>query len=160
MKAYNTEINKFKEELIHKKDNEVREVKENMETKYLLIIEAMQTEINNLSYDKALENKVKEIHAVLKEDCETEIQNLQNDYDQKFIEKIQNEKKMLETQLKSKFQTQLHEIQNEWQNQFEELLSDVLINSAIKTVSIVFHNVQCCKFFLFIFNLLCYYVGI
>lgn len=124
--------------LARKKDEEIQDLKRNMELKYSRRIEALQTEINRLTYDQILENNVKEIHSKLKEDYEAELQNLQNISDDEFMLKIRNEKEILEKELKLKFENESIEWSAECEKKIEDLLSEVLVKSAVKSVSLDF----------------------
>lgn len=122
--------------LARKKDKEIQELKKNMEVNYSKKINALQTEINRLLYDKILESNVKEIHSKLKENYEEELQNLQNISDYEFMIKMKNEKENLEKELKFKFENEFIEQNAEWEKKIEDLLSEVLVKSAVKSVSI------------------------
>lgn len=135
IKTYNSEINKFKKDLEARKNEEVEDMKRSMEVKYGSIIDTLQSEVNQLLYNKALEDKVKELHSMLKKESITEFHNLQNNIDHAFLEKTENERDALEQELKFRFQDQLIELSNEWRNKFEELLSDIIVDSAVKNVS-------------------------
>ncbi len=135
MKTYQTEVNKFKQDLENRKDDEIQELKRNLETKYLAIIDTLQTENNQLLYEKALNDKVTEIQFILNDEKSIVLHDLQREADDEFLRHVENEKKVLEETLKSKCQEELKQLNNEWKTKFEELLSDILVNSAVKSVS-------------------------
>lgn len=126
--------------IARKKEKEIQELKKNMEVNYSKKINALQTEINRLLYDKILESNVKEIHSKLKENYEEELQNLQNISDYEFMIKMKNEKENLEKELKFKFENEFIERNAEWEKKIEDLLSEVLVKSAVKSVSIILYD--------------------
>lgn len=135
IRTYNMEINKYKKDLELRKNEEVEDLKRCMDVKYGSIIDTLQSEVNQLLYNKALEDKVKELHSMLKREGMAEFHNLQNNVDNLFLENAENERDALEQELKSRFQDQLIELSNEWRNKFESLLSDIIVDSAVKNVS-------------------------
>lgn len=133
MKAYNAQIQKFKDDFGALKNEEMEKLKDDKKT-YSKIIETLQSEVNRLECGKALEGKVKEIHGPMKEVYRTELDELQDAPDSEFLFKIRNDKETFENALKQKFENALQEIHDEWENKVE-VLCEILVRESLKVVS-------------------------
>lgn len=124
---------KLYRDLENRKNDEIQQVKRNIETKYLTVVETLRNEMNNLLYEKSVENKVKEMRSILMKDCQNEVDVLQNNCDREFVQQMRSN---LENQLESRLQEEIHKLNNAWKKYFEEILSNVLVDSATKKVSL------------------------
>lgn len=126
-KAYIVEVDKLKEELTKKKEEEIRELKQALETKYVTRFESFQAQLDRLMNDQLLEDSVHYVHSQVKEEYENELEKLQNLSDIEFATRMEDE-------LILKHDVELDKRDEEWRNHVESSLSDIVVESALKAV--------------------------
>lgn len=135
-KLYNLKVNKLKVDLEKKKETEVAETKRDLEAKYRIKFNELQTEINRYINDADLEKTAKSILSEVKSSYEEELNNLQNLSDAQILTLIEAEKEALRKELEAKHEKEVKKLEEDWNKQMESVISEVLVDSAVKSVSL------------------------
>lgn len=120
-------MDKLKEDLKKRKDEEIHEMKNNLEIKYTAKFESLQSQLDRLIHEKNLEDSVHSVYSQVQQDYKEELDNLQNISDSEYVSKIEND-------LILKHNEELSKRDQEWRDHVESSLSDMAVESAIKSV--------------------------